>query len=62
MTEFHPLDELIEARNLLADISGVLVALAEHEGPTSVGDLMRQRQGAIDAFLKRPLFQDQEAA
>ena len=58
MTEhpFFHLDALKEARGLLADIRGVLKALAEHEGQTPVGDLMRQRQKRIDAFLDSPLF------
>jgi hypothetical protein len=57
LTDFHTLDELIEARCLLAEMSGVLEAIAQAyiDDPTLAG-VVCQRKDKIDAFLARPLY------
>ena len=54
MTDFHTLDELIEARKLLADLSGILSALNDLGSPCP--QTVRDRRKQIDAFLARPLY------
>jgi hypothetical protein len=56
MTDFHTLDELIEARKLLAETSGRISSYADNCFDAPIAKLLRNRVREIDAFLARPLY------
>ena len=61
MTDYH-FRELCEARGLLAFMAGVFKSAAKQSSDIDRRDHFARCEAEIDAFLKRPLFQDQEAA
>jgi hypothetical protein len=56
MTDFHTLDELIEARKLLAETSGLLRSITELTEEFWTDEIAQDCQSKIDAFLARPLY------